>query len=82
MDFVVPGRGNALRLVEGKAGRTVLPAMAAPMRRLAEAIRRTRGQRANVEMTLVHQPSPAPGALRTVAPGVRAVPWREFVAGL
>lgn len=73
---------NSLRLVECQAGRTVLPAMAAPLRRLAEAIRRTRGRHATVEMTLVHQPSRAAGSLPAVAPGVRAMPWREFIETL
>ena len=35
MDFLVPRRDGAVALVECKAGRTVTPAMAAPMLRLA-----------------------------------------------
>ena len=42
MDFLVPGRGGSLALVECKAGRTVTPAMAAPMQRLAEALKKKR----------------------------------------
>jgi hypothetical protein len=82
VDFVVPGRGGALRLVECKAGRTVMPPMAAPMRRLAEAARKRRAKGTRVDMFLVHQPPAAGSRLRAIAPGVRALPWREFVAGL
>jgi len=35
VDFLVPRRDGAVALVECKAGRTVTPAMAAPMLRLA-----------------------------------------------
>jgi hypothetical protein len=82
VDFVVPGRGSSLRLVECKAGRTVLPGMAAPLRRLAEAARKRRAKGPVVEMVLVHQGPQADGAGRAIAPGVRALPWREFVEGL
>ena len=44
VDFLVPGRGGAVALVECKAGRTVTPAMAAPMQRLAEALKRKRAK--------------------------------------
>ena len=77
VDFLVPGRGGALGLVECKASRTVTPAMASPMRRLAEAMA---GK--TVSMTLVHGEPKQGTATRAVAPGVRALPWRVFVAGL
>ena len=35
MDFLLPGRGGSLALVECKAGRTVTPDMAVPMQRLS-----------------------------------------------
>ena len=38
VDFVMPGRGGRVSLVECKATRTVTPAMAVPMQRLAEAL--------------------------------------------
>jgi predicted AAA+ superfamily ATPase len=82
VDFVVPGRGGSLRLVECKAGRTVMPAMAAPMQRLAEAARQRRTQGTRVDMFLVHQAPAAEGHVRAVAPGVQALPWREFIAGM
>ena len=81
MDFVIPGRGDSLRLVECKAGKTVMPAMAGPMQRLAEAVRKKRARGTHVEMLLVHQAA-AGGRVRAVAPGVQALPWHEFVRGL
>jgi len=79
VDFVVPGRSSRLTLVECKASRTVNPAMAAPMQRLAEALHGKRAGSAIVEMFLVHQPARASTALHTVAPGVRALSWQDFL---
>ena len=82
VDFLVPGRAGTVDLVECKAGRTVTPSMAAPMLRLATALRAGRGQAAETKMFLVHQ-SPLAGALTTaVAPGVRALPWQRFLGEL
>jgi len=80
VDFVLPGRGAGLRLVETKAGKTVTPGMAAPMRRLAEAWHQQSRTRGEVEMCLVFQAPREGTASRAVAPGVRALPWQEFVA--
>jgi predicted AAA+ superfamily ATPase len=82
VDFVIPGRGSSLRLVECNAGRTVMPAMAAPMRRLAEAAQKKRAKGTGVEMVLVHQAPAAEGRVRALAPGVQALSWRAFVEGL
>jgi uncharacterized protein len=82
VDFVIPGRGGSLRFVECKAGRTVTPAMAAPMQRLAEAARKKRMKGTRVDMSLVHQAPAADSRVRAVASGVQALPWREFVEGL
>ncbi|PWU22561.1 MAG: AAA family ATPase [Candidatus Rokuibacteriota bacterium] len=80
VDFLIPGRGGSLRLVECKAGRTVMPAMAAPMQRLAEAAEKKFARATRIEMVLVHL---APeGQVQTVAPRVRALAWQEFVRGL
>lgn len=75
VDFVVPGRGGRVTLVECKAGRTVTPAMAVPLQRLAAAF--AKKGKGDVKALLVHE-RPA-GGVRTdaVAPGVRAVDWRE-----
>ncbi len=81
IDFLIPGPGGSVSLVECKATRTVTPGMAAPMRRLAEALKkRRRGGR--VQMTVVHQPAKPNIAASVLAPGVRAMPWRDFLGGL
>jgi predicted AAA+ superfamily ATPase len=88
VDFVLPGPSGSLTLIECKAGRTVMPAMAGPMRRLAEAMhgkRAMKGQgsrRAAVEMVVVHQPPKAGTPSTAVAPGVRGLGWPEFVKTL
>jgi predicted AAA+ superfamily ATPase len=82
VDFVVPGRGGALRLVECKAGMTVMPSMATPMRRLVEGMRRNRSTATRVDMFLVHQVSAVNGRTQVVAPGVRALSWRDFAVEL
>ena len=79
VDFVVPGRGGSIRLVEAKATRTLTPAMAGPMQRLAEAHRRA-GLRRSVDMFLVHRPARSAVVSRAVAAGVKAMPWHEFVS--
>jgi hypothetical protein len=66
-------------LVECKAARTVAPTDAAPMQRLAAALRQKRSRQTAVELHLVHQPQRTPTATQAVAPGVRAWAWRDFV---
>jgi len=80
VDFILPGKGGALRLVEAKAARTVTPGDAGPMQRLAAAWRNRPGARGPVEQTLVHRPARAGPVSRAVAPGVQALPWQEFVS--
>lgn len=82
VDFLVPGRGGALSLVECKAGRTVMPAMAAPMQRLATALKQRRRHGIDLDLSLVYQPSKTSGSTTALAPGVRALAWQEFIAGL
>jgi predicted AAA+ superfamily ATPase len=82
VDFVVPGRGSSVSLVECKATRTVTPAMAAPMQRLAEAMKKKRPKGAAVNMFLVHQAPMSGAGTSAVAPGVRALPWRDFLETL
>jgi hypothetical protein len=82
VDFLVPGRAGSIALVECKAGRTVAPAMAAPMQRLAEALTKKRASRTKLDLTLVYQPARAHPAIQAIAPGVRAMSWQEFVSEL
>ncbi len=79
VDFVVPGRGGSLTLVECKASRTVTPAMAAPMQRLRDAVTKKRRKETGVNMFLVHQAPRMKSRTEAVAPGVRAVAWRDFL---
>jgi hypothetical protein len=79
VDFIVPGRSGAMRLVEVKASRTPTPAMAVPMQRLAEARRQHIRTRGVVEMLVVHRPARAGVRSHALAPGVEALPWQEFV---
>jgi predicted AAA+ superfamily ATPase len=82
VDFVIPGRGSSISLVECKAAATVTPAMASPMLRLGSAMKDKRRKGTVVSMFLLHQ-APRLGARTTaVAPGVRALPWREYVEQL
>jgi hypothetical protein len=82
VDFLVPGPGGAVSLVECKASRTVTPAMALPMQRLAEALRKKRPRGTTIQRHLVHQSPKTPAPTRAVAPGVRAWAWQDFVAQL
>jgi len=79
VDFVVPGRGGSLTLVECKAVRTVMPAMATPMQRLRDAVNKKRPEETAVNMFLVHQAPKVKSGTEAVAPGVRALTWRDFL---
>ncbi|MBI3041232.1 MAG: ATP-binding protein [Betaproteobacteria bacterium] len=80
VDFVIPGKSGAVRLIEAKASRTVTPDMAAPLTRLAAAFAKHPGVRRDVEMRLVYRPPRWREASRALAPGAQAVPWQEFLA--
>jgi predicted AAA+ superfamily ATPase len=81
VDFLVPGPGGAVSLVECRAARTVVPADVAPMRRLADAMHKTR-RRTTVEMNLVHEATKRPTVTRAIAPAARAWTWQDFVRKL
>ena len=76
VDFVVPGPRGSVSLVECKATGTPAPSMATSMRRLAGAMKR------QPAMAVVHSPTRLGSSLRTLAPGVKAVPWTQYVAEL
>jgi predicted AAA+ superfamily ATPase len=80
VDFVVPVRGGGVRLIEAKATATVRPELAAPMQRLASAWKEQPGARRALQMFVVHRAARTAQSTRAIAPGVQAVPWREFVA--
>jgi predicted AAA+ superfamily ATPase len=79
VDFLVPGKSGAVALVECKTSRTVTPAMAAPMQRLGDAIKRRRRNGTTVEMYLVYRQPKAKSLTQAVAPGVRAFTWQDFL---
>lgn len=79
VDFMIPGRGGLLRLVECKATRTVTPAMAMPMQRLRDSAKKKRERGVVADMFLVHEASKSENRIKTVAPGVRALAWRDFL---
>jgi predicted AAA+ superfamily ATPase len=79
VDFVMPRRGGSLALIECKAASTVAPTMAVPMQRLHDAAKRKRRKGTTVSMFLVHQPPKVKSRTEAVAPGVRALAWRDFV---
>jgi predicted AAA+ superfamily ATPase len=81
VDFLVPGRSGTVSLVECKAARTVTPFDAAPMKRLAEALRK-KSRAARAEVHLVYQAPKTPAATRAVAPGVRAWAAEDFLRQL
>jgi hypothetical protein len=54
--------------------------MAAPMQRLAATWRGLSTGRDPVEMLLIHQPSRAGSVGGALAPGVKALPWPEFLS--
>lgn len=68
VDFVLPGPGGKLRLVEAKAAKTPIPAMARPMQSLARALGPDRA-----ECWLVHRTARTPAGTTALAPGVKAV---------
>ena len=81
VDFVMPGPGGSISLVECKASRTVTPAMAAGLQRLADAFKKKR-RGMTMSLSLVHQSPRRPVATRAVSPGVCALAWQDFVREL
>jgi predicted AAA+ superfamily ATPase len=79
VDFVLPLGNGRTRLVETKASATVKPEMTGPMRRVADALHAQFPERDVLEMFLVHEPSRAAPITSAAAPGVLALPWRDFV---
>jgi hypothetical protein len=56
--------------------------MAAPMRQLAEVLKSKRPHGRAVKMFVVHQEAKTPVPTQALAPGVRALSWRDFVTDL
>jgi predicted AAA+ superfamily ATPase len=79
VDFVVPGKQGGVTLVEAKSSRSVNPAMAEPMLRLAAAWNK-RASHGKLEMAVVHREGRSRPETTALAPGVRAIGVSDFVA--
>src|SRR5467141_4921787 len=77
VDFLVPRPNAGLWLVECKAGKTVRPAMAAPLL----SLRRALGKRSK-RLIIVHRKSHSAPATAAIASGVEAIDLERFVADL
>jgi predicted AAA+ superfamily ATPase len=77
VDFLLPKSNAGLWLIECKAGKTVRPAMAAPLL----SLRRTLEKR-STRLILVHGKSRSAPATRAIARGVEAIDMERFVAEL
>jgi predicted AAA+ superfamily ATPase len=77
VDFLLPRPNAGLWLIECKAGKTVRPAMAAPLL----ALRRTMEKR-STRLIVVYGKSRSAQATKAVARGVEAIELERFVASL
>jgi predicted AAA+ superfamily ATPase len=77
VDFLLPRPNAGLWLIECKAGKTVRPAIAAPLL----ALRRTMEER-STRLIVVYRKSRSAQATRAVARGVEAIELERFVASL
>ena len=77
VDFLVPAGKGRVHLVEAKTTRTPAPAMAAPMRSLAAAMKDKMA-----DAYLVHRPAKTPAPTNALAPGVSAVSLPELIGEL
>ena len=78
VDFLFPRSHGGLWIVESKASKTVLPAMAGPL----ASLRRSIGERTPARMTVVHRASRTAPPIRALAPGIEALDLGAFVDAL
>jgi predicted AAA+ superfamily ATPase len=76
VDFLVPGKGGRLALLEAKASRTVTPRDGESMTRLARAIQR------RTLSYVVHQPAKSEQNLTVLRPGVKALSVPKLLEAL
>jgi len=77
VDFLLPRPNAGLWLIECKAGKTVRPAMAAPLLALRRAM-----EKRSTRLIVVHRKSRSAQATSAVARGVEAIELERFVATL
>jgi predicted AAA+ superfamily ATPase len=78
VDFLFPRDKGGVWMVECKASKTILPAMARPI----ESLRHAMGKQAPIRSTVVHQKSTTAPPTRALAPEVEALDIDEFVDAL
>ena len=78
VDFLFPDGRGGVWMVESKATKTVLPAMAGPLLALQRSVR----GRSQVRLTVVHRRSITAPPTTALAPGVEALDERRFVTAL
>ena len=77
VDFIVPQGARRLALIEAKASRTLSPAMAQSVTRLAASVKGYA-----TEARVVHVGNDRSAAGRALSPGVSAVTLQELLADL
>ena len=77
VDFLLTRPNAGLWLIECKAGKTVRPAMAAPLLALGRTL-----EKRSARLIVVHGKSRSAQGTRAVASEVEALDWERFVAGL
>jgi predicted AAA+ superfamily ATPase len=77
VDFLIPRPNAGLWLIECKAGKTVRPAMAAPLLSLRRAL-----EKRSTRLTIVHGKSRSTLATKAVASAVEALDLEHFVSEL
>jgi hypothetical protein len=78
VDFLFPSGDSGLWMVECKASKTVLPAMAGPL----QSLRRSMGKQGPPRMTVVHRASTTAPRTRGLSPGIEALDVPAFVDAL
>jgi predicted AAA+ superfamily ATPase len=78
VDFLFPDPRGGLQMVEGKASKTVTPAMARPI----ESLRRAMGRKIPSRVTIVHRATPSAPPTRSLSRGVEALDVHDFASSL
>jgi predicted AAA+ superfamily ATPase len=78
VDFLFPGPRGTLWMVECKASKTVLPAMARPL----DSLRQAMSDSDSAKLAVVHRRSSTAPPGRHLAPGIEALDLEDFVAEL
>lgn len=80
VDFLAPGRNEALSPIECKATRSPFPAMASSPLKLRDELTTKRPPRTKVEAVLLHR-KPSRSATRALFPGAQAMDLEHWLKG-